>query len=156
MAGPAARLCVSQTCNFNVGPAGAAGHCGYRALLPVTREHNNASEIRIALAELRSGDRNQRRRRRQISVVQETRAYYVTPHARPYQNSVRGPLVIGRYAPRIAIAPARFYAYPYVSTFDTCVRWQRVLRATAGDRSGSGCAAEIVHHRRYHKGQRLN
>jgi hypothetical protein len=42
----------------------------------------------------------------------------------PYvaSGSVKRPLVLGRQGPRIAIAPARFHAIPYVSTFDRCFR----------------------------------
>jgi hypothetical protein len=40
-------------------------------------------------------------------------------------GSVRRPLVLGRQGPRIAMAPERFHAYPYVSTFDRCLRHVR-------------------------------
>lgn len=43
----------------------------------------------------------------------------------PYAGSVRKPFVLGRQGPRIAMTPARFHSYPYVSTFDSCFRWHR-------------------------------
>lgn len=43
----------------------------------------------------------------------------------PYFGSVRGPHVLGVKGPRIAMPPERFHAYPYVSTFDGCLRWHR-------------------------------
>jgi hypothetical protein len=43
----------------------------------------------------------------------------------PYIGSVRRPHVLGRHGPRIAMSPARFHAYPYVSTFDSCWRHMR-------------------------------
>jgi hypothetical protein len=64
-------------------------------------------------------------------------AYRVVYHAHPYHalypadvapylGTARKPMVLGRHAPRIAMWPARFHAYPYVSGFDSCVRWRRV------------------------------
>ena len=44
----------------------------------------------------------------------------------PYVGTARRPMILGRHAPRIAMPPQRFYAYPYVSTFDRCVRSYRV------------------------------
>ena len=48
----------------------------------------------------------------------------------PYieSGSIRRPFILGRQGPRIAMAPERFHAYPYVSTFDRCVRRVRYGR----------------------------
>lgn len=43
----------------------------------------------------------------------------------PYFASIRRPRVLGAKGPRIAMTPDRFHSYPYVSTFDGCLRWYR-------------------------------
>ncbi len=53
-------------------------------------------------------------------VLEETPPYLVVP-AWP---SVRTPFILGRYAPYIGMPPHRYYAYPYVSSYDRCVRWR--------------------------------
>ena len=61
-----------------------------------------------------------------LPVVYEAHPYHALYRAEiaPYIGSVRRPFVLGRHGPRIAMSPARFHAYPYVSTFDSC--WRRV------------------------------
>jgi len=59
-------------------------------------------------------------------VVVPSPAFYMGPCAWPCQNLVNAPRLIGRHAPRIAMPPSRFYAYPYVSSFAGCVRGRRV------------------------------
>jgi hypothetical protein len=48
----------------------------------------------------------------------------------PYiaSGSIRRPFILGRQGPRVAIAPERFHAIPYVSTFDRCIRRVRYGR----------------------------
>ena len=41
----------------------------------------------------------------------------------PYWGSIHRPRVLGVKGPRIAMTPERFHSYPYVSTFDGCLRW---------------------------------